>query len=746
MNPRVETYGAVLLTTVMLAAHTVWSMTESVLGERKQAGDFVTRELALPELLVVRWSDDGRSVLAVYKDEALNRSVDRRYPTWTVRRFSYPDWRPKERIDIAGHVKSLERSKLGWVVGIHRHRDKPGEVWLLDDESLQPTSKIDVPQLAAAKTSPASHLVFVAGSDSNVGEIHTVDLRQKKVLRSVATRKIPNASSVRRPRGTPFNGTIEQMFVPAHGRFVIASAGGSIVRIHLSGSVLRYQELSARVSSNVGNLVLSHDGEYVAKSGHDILGKDGSGALVFRTSSLRQPVHAIKAHLYAFDPENKRLAYGLARGANGFAAYDMATGQAVRHYPFHGVPMFDPTGTRFIIKHHPKLLWVTDTTRRVLADGERPAKPVEKLEGGAQLSGELRDLGQATAQTLNGLSQTLPTLQWSRYADAFYTLSRTGLLRRIGLPDLRETHRLDVETSCDQLLLSSEGLVLVSRESQTLFIVDEQTFELKRRFLVAGLRWAASSRLQPMALASLRTSVSAQSEQHKLIDLKFGRPIDPQARTSLKQRDKSRVRDMGLVGMVGGEVTPDGRTFILRSTSRAYRFRRRGNDLIYEEPLTGEPLPVHTLIGPDGVYVAGKVAAELRDVTDRKRGAYIYRIPIHVFTRLARPTRVIETDMEPIATRLDRPAERVYVLQADGRVAVHNKRGEFQFDLPVGRLAKPGTRVTETPERAAVSIHPGGHRMLVLFDDQLHWVQFKTAPDRLLAAPASRRTWLEPQR
>jgi hypothetical protein len=89
-------------------------------------------------------------------------------------------------------------------------------------------------------------------------------------------------------------------------------------------------------------------------------------------------------------------------------------------------------------------------------------------------------------------------------------------LRRISYPDLKEEWKEALGARCAWLSLSSEGLLVTLADGKGVWLLDPAKGEMKSRFALAGVKWAAATPGSAVAVASTGTDPYALDLKKKV--------------------------------------------------------------------------------------------------------------------------------------------------------------------------------------------------------------------------------------
>src|SRR5262249_62286650 len=76
---------------------------------------------------------------------------------------------------------------------------------------------------------------------------------------------------------------------------------------------------------------------------------------------------------------------------------------------------------------------------------------------------------------------------WAADGKSFFALTNSGVLRRVGYPDLKELRKVDFKQDCHDLGFCKFGLLVTLGQLQEIWIVDPDTLAVVRRFGISQL-------------------------------------------------------------------------------------------------------------------------------------------------------------------------------------------------------------------------------------------------------------------
>jgi hypothetical protein len=722
---------------------------EDLRGASNAVGDATVTEVKLKTYNVVpvdmKWAGDAASFYC------LNEAGD-------LRQVGVPDLRELRRLEIGKRCRALAASSAGLLVNVSELQ----ELWVIDPAKLSVLRKIPVGSVVAVTASPATPVAFAGRHDHELKMIDTVG---GKVLGTLDARRLDTSRGRRHPDGRGLR-EFRRFRMTPDGRHLLVENFNCLHRFLLNGTRLVYEQGGPAVGYNPWRIEVSPDSRRVAiPSGEGNRSVRGHpkiadyGTYVYAVTDLSRPVLSVIQGDYpramAFDTTAGRI-YSQNK-EYALITFD-AAGRKLREYGFtklldNVVEMLaHPRGHRVLIRTDTRMFWVELPGAPALAarapapappkagdddwigktrPGAKPAPrvpppggaapgpagPPAAVETGDALAAATRTVVDAsvTALKLDAEDAVRQDMRWAKDGRSFYFLHKSGLLRQVGVPGLKELRRLEIKKRCTTLAASGAGLLVHVGETQELWVVDPAKLSVLRRIPVGNVITVASSPRTAMAFAGRNDG------QLKVIDTAGGKLLAHLDTYSMK-KDRARVHleGNGLTVFKWPEVTPDGRYLLAESFGSLHRFRIERARLVYEEggPDMGGSNPQRIEISPDSRHVALLSGGGNReDVPGHPPigpyGTYIYRV-----ADLMKPTAVVNQGAYPCALGFDVAAGRLYSQNHDRQLITFEPDGTKLKEYALA----PSERV------AQLLVHPRGHRLLVRTDKRVYWVELPGAP------------------
>ena len=319
----------------------------------------------------------------------------------------------------------------------------------------------------------------------------------------------------------------------------------------------------------------------------------------------------------------------------------------------------------------------------------KPDKNDKPPPQGRSLRGEPIDMPGVSGFRIEvSAASLLPAMRFSHNGKHAFLLEEGGLLRRVTVPGFESAGRLDIGTKCAELCASPQGLAVALDGKEQVWIVDEETLGVKKRFDVNNLKSLTCSPRTSIAFA--RVSGKRAWDEVALIDLRHGEVV---------HRGELDIGDMRHIALA-----PDGQhLFAMARKGKVglYRYRVLDKTLKPESSWRFEGQPKRDwplTISPDGQYVAlwylNRSVFKANGLSE----------PLFKVSGIVRP--------QPGAFGFDRPGRAMYGSDGDTLLAL-NVTGQV-----VKRYA-----IRDVGRLRQILPHPDGNKMLLLGDKSLCWLE-----------------------
>lgn len=305
------------------------------------------------------------------------------------------------------------------------------------------------------------------------------------------------------------------------------------------------------------------------------------------------------------------------------------------------------------------------------------------------------------------------TMAWSGDAMHLFTLSKQGLLQKFSLPELHETARIQLDLpktgavqtdgECWYVGRSRQGLVVATRRPNQILLVNEESLETQLKVDVDNISSVACSSATSIVYAGEWNDLHA-------IDLRDGKTHKMDVEMALVG-DAAQRRDFRKMTM-----SADGKT-LFTGVNQIHRVELRGSKALVtdvSERISGGARGVH--IDEDARLVAmpgedGNRAIE--GYPEVVKGTYIYST-----ADLQKPQFAVNTGSYPRVVAFDPATKNIYAQNDYQQLIVLSEGGEDLYQQTMGDGRGQGR---------CFLVHPHGHRLAVLTDDELFWVELASA-------------------
>ncbi len=331
------------------------------------------------------------------------------------------------------------------------------------------------------------------------------------------------------------------------------------------------------------------------------------------------------------------------------------------------------------------------------------------VAGKRSLITEKSILNNARITTLNIYGEDLvPSLHWSNDGKSLYLLENRGVLRDLTESSFILNKQFNISRNCTKLERSAEGLLVLVKDSQEIWVFDEQSFAVKRKISVPGIGDICSS---PSIF--LAFGVTENGEQIYTIDLIKGEVVNS-GQIDLRENNRDYLEIMrrhqksaSFGKCFEPALTPDGQFLFCKDGGSLHRLSISHDYLIPEE--SGPPIGSRRIeFSADSKLLAipgGHAPVEM----DQE-----WTGQTHVFdvkdTHLVVLT--ISTDRDTSAITFDSSNGRFYSSNSEHSLVVHDPQG--------AKLEEYKIRSGETKQLLA---HPDGKKIMMLSKKYLVWVE-----------------------
>lgn len=360
--------------------------------------------------------------------------------------------------------------------------------------------------------------------------------------------------------------------------------------------------------------------------------------------------------------------------------------------------------------------WLAATPDRVpdVPAPQAADRPTPKPTGSSfSLVGQQRDMEFGKVTTLKMLPEKRPQhLAWSRDSKQLYMLEKRGQLRMVSLDDLTVRRELQIPSEeCRSIATTSQGMAVVVADMQQLWVVDEETLEVKRRIqlpnvvMVAGLADSAIC----FASGSQNELYSVDVENGRLLRLFRPATFRQDWFTQMQQPNAFPPAEFG-----GITLSPNGKYLFTRDAERLYRFKVQGHELFYEDA-SGiiNRNPGRPVVSNDSRWVVipnGGGNLQLTAMPIKPYSLYVFPVD-----QLDNPKTALHIGSYPSHLGFNETGDRIFTSNFENTLLIFNGDGK---KLGEYKLADRGSL-------EGLLAHPQGSRVLLLTSKQPLWVELK---------------------
>jgi hypothetical protein len=321
--------------------------------------------------------------------------------------------------------------------------------------------------------------------------------------------------------------------------------------------------------------------------------------------------------------------------------------------------------------------------------------PGRAAEGDA-LKGEARKVEDATVTPLElDAKSLLPCLLWlDDKGSAFLALDgATGVLRRIAVPDFTVAKQKDLGRKATWLSPSAEGPIVSVADTGEVWVLDKDTYDVKKKIAVPNLKRAVSAEGLSVAFAA-----SITGNELYTVDLKAGR--------TAKFMPPPKY-DRG--GFIDPVLSPDGRYLFLGTPfGNCGRFRNEEGRLAFVDKIRlhgGSGLGI--CVSPDSKFVCQPAAGGNVDAG----GSYC--TIVFIIDTFAKKECILEIGAHPKQVGWDPAGNAIYTGNSGTTLLVFTLAGVKQKEYTIDKAAT---------QRQYLA-HPQGKKLLLLTTEKLYFVE-----------------------
>ena len=314
---------------------------------------------------------------------------------------------------------------------------------------------------------------------------------------------------------------------------------------------------------------------------------------------------------------------------------------------------------------------------------------------GDALKGEAQKVDDASVTSLKLEAKSLlPCLLWTDdKGSAFLALDgAAGVLRRIAVPDFTVARQKDLGRKASWLNPSAEGPVVSVPDSGEIWVLDNDTFEVKKKIAVPNLKRAVSAGGLSLAFAA-----TMNGNELYVVDLKAGR--------AEKFTPPTKYERGGFIDPV---LSPDGRyLFVGTPIGNCCRFKQEDGKLTFVDKIrlhAGAGLGI--CVSPDSKFVCQPAG------TGNPDAGGTYRTIVFPIDTFAKKECILEPGAHPKPVGWDPAAGLLYTGNTGKTLLVFTLAGIKQKEYSIDKAM----------QRQYLA-HPQGKKLLLLTLDKLYFVE-----------------------
>ena len=331
----------------------------------------------------------------------------------------------------------------------------------------------------------------------------------------------------------------------------------------------------------------------------------------------------------------------------------------------------------------------------------------------------------AKAGMISGNASVFPTtidigpspdaLIWARDYKSFYALSAEGVIQQVSVPELVEIRRVDLGSKASHLFLTKRGLVVLSRPSRKVFLLDERTLTVTGSLGAGGaLHLAAAPESDVIAvgdIANLRLIDLARN--NKVLGTFNAFALGAESGAGLRRSPDAEVP---LTAWRRIAMSRDGKMLFAGNDDTLHRFDIRSGRLFYRE----QSMPIgagrRITISDDGRYVAAPVATGNNRAGSSHGGGREPATFVFSSQNIRQPAVTLSSGSESLAVAFDSKGKRMFTQNRKHPLLIYSYSGKllesYSFPRPPG---------ADTDQ---ILSHPSGAGVVLNMRGKIFWMQF----------------------
>jgi len=332
------------------------------------------------------------------------------------------------------------------------------------------------------------------------------------------------------------------------------------------------------------------------------------------------------------------------------------------------------------------------------------------INSGVSLAGTPRIDSDASVIKIETPSDNLAgDLVWSKGGNSFYVLTQSGRLSEISVPDLKELRVQELDTHCRGIALSKAGILILCKDKQCVYILDEGTFQLKGTINnVGAAHYLTASPNAMHAFAGQDNELSLLDLTRKEVAAKYS-PFEvgkKYEKKIVRHKDSVILSDFAIPTM-----TPDGKYLFCRGFECIHRFHLQGRELVYEEMGPRMSRGERFDISPDSLYVSMPCSGcSAFDGDTTSYCNYIFSV-----SNLQKPVLATQCGPEPHCMAFDNKNNFIYSMNYTTNLLRFASSGKIQKGYVIS---------SDGDHTKQILVHAMGKGVLLRMEKAIYWVQF----------------------
>jgi hypothetical protein len=286
---------------------------------------------------------------------------------------------------------------------------------------------------------------------------------------------------------------------------------------------------------------------------------------------------------------------------------------------------------------------------------------------------------------------------WAPAGDAFFTLSNSGVLRRITMigRQFNEERQLDLARRASWMAVSAVGLLIAMNDLQETWVINPVSLELLKRIPSPNINRILSGPGLIFALSAGQSQGGTGGQSVVYLDLEAG--------VSVHQQN---------VPIQFARLTPDGKYYFAQGgTEQLMQFR------VVDRALVAEQSTERIAQNGQNIFVSSDSKYVCLPSGGGNYGASGYATFIYPVNNLKKPEFTLESGAYPRSVGFDSAAHLVYAQNHGTPLIVYSDTGikKAEYNIPLTK-----NRILREPQFV---VHPTGKKILMTSDNTLVFVE-----------------------